>query len=791
MKTLKYIIIVFFTSIPLIVSSQPNYKVKGRVIDEISKEPLIGASILFDSLQNGVVSNEFGYFLFESNIKHQRIKALYLGYIPLELALNLTRDTLINLSLSPSIIQAEQVTIRANNAKQFISGVQTGTVAISRKEVKKLPTLFGESDFIKMVTLNPGIKTGSDADMGFYVRGGGADQNLVRLDNTTIYNPSHVLGIFSVFNSDVIKSAKLIKSGMPANYGGRLSSIVDVNTRKGSFTNFGIEGSFGLISSKATVQGPLLKDRLSIILSYRRSYIDEIFKPLVKTIYDIKGVFYNNTRYYFSDATGKICFNVNQKNKLELGHYHGKDNFSLFGLNSNFENEMSWGNRLFSLNWKRRFNGNWSSNYHSGYSKYKYQLDASQNGVSLQINSEIEEISTSIDFLNAKTDGQIIKFGINYSFYSFSPNNIEASNFGTKLEYGNNRLLQSQQMALYYNHEFNFNAKFKANLGLRYSGYSQMGPFTEIMYNASDLPTDTVFHERGKLIKLYHAPEPRISLRYRLNKNSSLKGSATLNYQYNHLLSSSAVTLPTDVWLPSSKVIAPQKSTQYSMGYFFNLEDNQYQNSINIYYKQYYNQVELLQGLISNYTDDSFEQSTTFGRGNSYGIELYSQKKYGNLAGWIAYTLSWTNRKFAEINLGKVYPAKYDRRHDINVTFNYELSERLSGSALFILSSGNAYTLPEYKYLISGNLTNGYGNKNSFRMPIYHRLDFSLKYILAINKKHESALILSLFNVYNRSNPFYIYFEASGNINDYNLKVTPRQLTVLPFIPSVSWNYKF
>ncbi len=768
-----------------------EYTISGEITDEVYSEPLIGATIRVDSSGNGTVANEQGFYYLKLPKGKHILTISYIGYTSVNKEINISKNSVVNFRLSTHSVLGEEIIVTSKNIKKNIEGVETGTTELNMKEIKKLPALLGEADFLRIVKLTPGVQSGSDADMGFYVRGGGADQNLILLDNVPIYNPSHVLGIFSVFNSDAIRSTKLIKSGMPANYGGRLSSILDFSSQNGSLTKTHLNGHVGLISSKIKIEGPIIKDMLSFNVSLRRSYLDEVVKPLMKPIVPGSRIFYENTKYYFYDINSKLHFRLNKKNRINITYYQGKDQYKLSKLPSGFENSMNWGNRLGSAIWNHSFNPNWKISTTVGYSEYYFGLNAYQEGIDMGLKSDVKDYLTKTEVINARKNNQIIKFGWEFINHVFRPNNIDASTGDIELNYGSNRELNACEGSLFYNHEFDLLHRMRLNIGTRYTYYAHIGPYIELKKNQLDEITDTTFHKKNGIIKTYNAPEPRISLRYLLNKNSSVKASFTQNYQYIHMASSAAVTLPTDVWLPSTGTIRPQRSSQYSLGYFNNFNDNKYISSINIYYKNYHNQIELLYGILNNYNDNIFEESMTFGSGSSYGGELFLQKAYGNFNGWIGYTLSWTNRKFDEINRGKIYPAKYDRRHEIKIIAAYEFSKKWILSGTFVFASGNAFTLPEYKYIIEGNLINGFGEKNSFRMPAYHRLDLSLTYIAKKTEKFESSFNFSIFNIYNRANPYYVIFNVTGNVYEYNLKITPSMVSILPIIPSVSYNFRF
>ncbi|MCG8697197.1 MAG: TonB-dependent receptor, partial [Bacteroidales bacterium] len=538
-------------------------------------------------------------------------------------------------------------------------------------------------------------------------------------------------------------------------------------------------------------EGPIIKDKLSFIVSARRSYIDEILKPAAKWMFNLNSSIFIDSRYHFYDVNGKLTWKVNHKNMITLSYYRGNDYFRIDSNKLDMSNLMQWGNELYTLNWNYSINEKWNLFTTAGTSKYTFLLNASQLQTNVEMLSEAEDLMAKTELSRSSFSGSIIKIGAEYSHHVFKPNNIDAKTTELRLDFGSNRELRSHESTLYYNHEFDPINRLRINAGLRYVLYFHTGPYFDNNRNEIGEITDTIYYPKNQIIQTYHSPEPRIALRYQINTQSSLKASYTYNKQFTHMVSASAVTLPTDVWLPSTENIKAQSASQYTLGYFYNFDDNMYQTSINGYYKKFTNQIELLNGIINNFQDNTFEESILQGNGNSLGLELFLQKNTGRLTGWVAYTLSRTTRQFDEINDGKIYPAKYDRTHDLNIVAAYDLTEKWILSGEFILASGNALTVPSHKFIMGGNLLNGYTDKNSFRMPMYHRMDLSLTYELNKTSKYESSLNFSVYNVYNRANPFYIYFDIRGDISENNLTVKPEQVSVFPILPSISWSFKF
>ena len=773
------------------IFGQEKIKISGKITDISTNEPLIGATIYLLNSNYGTISNEHGYFSLYLTSGIKQIGANYLGYHSDTIDIVIYDNIRIDIKLERMHFITKEVVVSTKAPEKNVKSVESGSVQLTMREITKLPALMGESDFLRIIQLTPGVSAANEGNSGFFVRGGGADQNLILLDNANVYNPSHVLGFFSVFNSKTIANTKLIKSGIPANYGGRLSSVLNFTSRDGDLKRYSIQGTLGLLSSNLLVEGPIVKEKLSFVFAGRRSYIDEVIKPIIRPLVPGSSTFYDNSKYHFYDLNAKLSLKPTTKDKITLTAYQGSDKYSIQELQIDFKNLMNWGNAVIALNWAHRFNTRWNLTNSVSLTDYHFNLEAQQNTVNVDLFSGVRDLNYKLTLANIQDNGSIIKAGLEYTYHRFRPNNLSAETYETDLQFGSNRVMNAHEASAYYNHEFDIFYNTRVSAGLRYSHYIHVGPYYQMNRNVINEITDTTYFGPQDAIKTYNDLEPRISLRYQLNKLSSIKASYSLNNQYVHLASSSAVTLPTDVWLPSTNLIKPQRSTQYTLGYFRNFLENQYTGSLNIYYKDFRNQIELLQGFMNNFHDNIFEESITFGTGESYGVELHLQKALGNFTGWIGYTLSRTTRQFDNLNEGNVYPAKYDRTHDLNIVASYDLNQKWNLAATFIYATGNAMTLPESKYVIGGNVITQNGAINSFRMPDYHRLDLSVNYNLTTTEKFESILNFSVFNVYNRANPFYIYFQIEGNVYDGNIEITPKQISLFPILPSISWIFKF
>ena len=698
--------------------------------------------------------------------------------------------------MKPTSYITDEVTIKAKKEDANIKNADIGKIEIDVEQVDQIPVLMGEKDILKTIQLLPGVQSGSEGSSGFYVRGGGPDQNLILLDEAVVYNASHLFGFFSVFNSDAINNMDLIKGTMPANYGGRLSSVLDINMKDGNNKKYGATGGIGLISSKLTIEGPIKKDTSSFIISGRRTYFDVLAKPFIDT------TAFSGSSYFFYDLTTKANYQLSKKDKLFISGYFGRDVFNFNSDDWGFKMNMPWGNATASLRWNHLFSSKLFMNTSLIFSDYKYELNMTQDLDSLpttetSLFSGIRDWNLKNDFSYYPNPKHKIKFGSNYVFHKFNPTSFSGSYDNLDLEQIIN--YYAHEYGVYVNDEFDVNDRLLLNFGLRYSGFTQVGPFERQVKDNSgqigQVSTDTtIIYGKGEIVEMYGGFEPRFSLRYLFNESSSLKFGFIQNYQYLHLTSVASSSLPTDVWLPSSDVVQPQFGRQISLGYFKNFSDNTYETSFELYYKKMKNLVEYNEGYMPGVSIglDNIDNNLTFGDGKSYGFEIFSAKRRGNLNGWVGYTYSKTTRQFDNLNNGNWYYAKYDRPHDLSVVLNYQISDRLNLSTVFVYASGNSLTIPKSMYIIDGNLITEWGDLNSYRMDPYHRMDVALTLKNKPQKKFSSSWTLSVYNVYNRKNPYFIYFETEGLLGGTeNVEIKAQQVSLFPIIPSISWNFNF
>jgi len=767
-------------------SAQGKYTISGYVKDSITGETLIGATLQLAGGGGGVNSNAYGFYSITLNAGEQLLSCSFIGYESRQVQIALSANRQINFLLVPKASTSQEVVVYGRRRDENVKNTQMGRFDLSIAKVKALPVLLGEVDLLKTLQLLPGIRNAGEGNTGLYVRGGGPDQNLIILDDAVVYNTGHLFGFFSIFNADAIKNVTLIKGGMPAQYGGRLSSVLDVAMKDGNANKFQVDGGIGLIASRLSVQGPLKKDRASFIVSARRTYIDVLVKPFIP-----KSSQFSGSGYYFYDLNTKVNYKISEKDRLYLSGYFGKDVFDFRNTRRSFSANIPWGNATATLRWNHVFNRKLFANTTLVYNKYNFAFNASQNNFNIRLASGIKDLNAKADFDYYPAPQHKIKFGALYTHHMFTPNILSGNQDSTAFKPNNANNKYANEAALYVQDDWELTDKFRISLGLRYSSFKQVGPYTKYTEDANGNKLDSTHYGSGEKIKSYGGFEPRGTLRYAIDDRTSVKASVTRNLQYIHLVSNAGSTLPTDLWVPSTYYVQPQIAWQYATGLFKNFKDNMYETSLELYYKNMQNQIEYKEGYTPSLSDP--EKQFVFGRGWSYGAELYIGKNKGRLTGWLGYTLSWTYRKFPQLNGGEQYFAKYDRRHDLSVVSTYELNKKWKLSAVFVYGTGNATTLPERFYIINGVLTQEYSRVNQYRLPAYHRLDFAATYtpIHKRKRKIQGSWVFSVYNVYNRANPYFIYFDQTGSPYNNTLKVEARKVSLFPVIPAVTWNFHF
>jgi TonB dependent receptor/CarboxypepD_reg-like domain/TonB-dependent Receptor Plug Domain len=788
--------------------SSEKATVSGYVKDSISGESLLGATVYIKELDKGAVANTYGFFSMTIPKGEYTVIINFVGYRAKVMKLNLRSNTTLNVDMPPAYIETKEVTITGEKKDKNVQSTDMGRVELDVEKIKSLPALLGEVDILKTIQLLPGVQDAGEGNSGFYVRGGGPDQNLILLDEGVVYNAAHLFGFFSVFNPDAVKNITLTKGGMPAQYGGRLSSVLDISMKEGNMKEYHAEGGIGYIASRLTVEGPIKKDKSSFVVSGRRTFIDLFLRePFISENSNISG-----NSYYFYDLNTKINYILSQKDRLYLSGYFGRDVFNFKSSDTGFKVRIPWGNATTSLRWNHLFTDKLFMNTSLIFSDYKFEFGAEQQQFDFRIFSGIRDYNAKVDLTWFPNILHNVKFGGNYIYHRFTPTNAYARSGDVVFDLGDVTRFYAHDAALYVNDEWDVTEKLRVNGGLRLTYFAHVGPFTRYVEDPAfdDKFIDTISYANGKKVADYMNLEPRLSLRYQLDKNSSLKAAYTQNYQYIHIASFGSVSLPTDVWVPSTDKVKPQYAVQYALGYFRNFEDNMYETSVEVYYKDMKNQIEYEEGAtpdgdVRNNPDNNF----VFGKGWSYGAEFFMKKAKGKLNGWIGYTLSFTNRQFPEVNLGRTYPAKYDRRHDVSLVMTYEYSKKWTFGMTWVYATGDALTLPNERFFMSagppvsidqgGNIDvnnnfyilSGFDKRNDFRQKAYHRLDLSATLRSQKQRKIKGEWVFSVYNMYGRQNPYFIYFDVEGNSQDGTQKVQAKQVSLFSIIPSVTYNFKF
>lgn len=771
------------------LSAQKNYTISGFVKEESTGESLLGANVFVKETRKGTVTNQYGFFSLTIPEGNYTLVFSYIGFVTQEFPISLTDDLRKNASLSSNAIETKEVIITGEKQDRNVQSTEMGREKIDIEKIKSLPAFMGEVDILKTIQLLPGVSSAGEGNSGFYVRGGGPDQNLILLDEANVYNAAHLFGFFSVFNSDAVQNITLTKGNMPANYGGRLSSVLDIQMKEGNNKRFGAQGGIGFVSSRLTIEGPIKKDTSSFIISARRTFLDLLLgPPFVSKESDISG-----NKYYFYDLNAKVNYRLSDKDRLFISGYFGRDVFKFTSPDSDFSLSIPWGNATGTARWNHLFSNKLFLNTSLIYTSYDFQFEGGQEQFSFKLFSGITDYNVKTDFTWVPSPKHNIKFGANYIYHVFVPSNASARSGDVNFNLGDIVRQYAHDGALYFNDEFELNAKWLFNGGVRLTMFSQVGPFDRFINDPiTNLPTDTIHYDTGEDVKTYSNIEPRFAVRYSVNESSSIKASYSQNYQYIHLASLSGISLPTDTWVPSSDRVKPQFGTQYALGYFKNFKNNMFETSLEVYYKTMKNQIEYEEGFLpENQVNGNLDNFFVFGKGWSYGAELFLKKSKGKFSGWIGYTLAWTKREFPDLNLGREFYPKYDRRHDVSVVMTFEASKKVTIGATWVYATGNLNTFPERLYVLSnGDIVEDYGGqRNNYRIAPYHRADISVTLKGKERKRFESSWNFSIFNVYNRYNPYIIYFDNS--VENGVVTIQAKQISLFPIIPSVTYNFKF
>jgi len=795
------LLLLSFKACLLLSLAQTNVVLSGVVSNQQDGETLADVQVKITNLSRGVFTDSVGKFSVNVPIGTHKIQVVAVGMQTYQSTITILKDTTIYIKIKALSKELQELEVVANRLEN-VESVHMGQLSLDITEIKKLPAFLGEVDPIRAIQLLPGISSVAEAGQGFYVRGGTPDQNLVLLDEAVIYNSSHLFGFFSIFNPDAVKEVNLIKGGMPAQYGGRLSSVLEVNTSEGNDKKFQASGGIGLISSRLTLQMPIKKDRGSFMIAGRRTYIDLLMKIAIPK----SSVFYGSG-YFFHDLNFKGNYRLTNKDKLFLSGYFGKDQFQFKDAEDGFNVQMPWVNATSSLKWQHVFNSKWLLNVSGTYSHYNFSFGSQQEEIAIKLTSSIHDIGSKVELTYFPNNRHTIKVGSQYIYHIFTPTSVSANQDNVVFNTGLGQQLFSHETGSFLSDDWDISEKFRVSLGLRLSTFDHVGKFTRFLKGNIIQPDSTVEYKRGEKVASYQTFEPRFAMRYLLSNSSSIKAGYAYNAQYIHLASISSVSLPTDIWYPSTEVAVPERGWQSAIGYFQNFYNNSIEFSIEGYYKEMNNLVEFREGTLpTENVNDNTDNLLTSGKGWSYGIEFFLKKNSGKFTGWIGYTWSKTDRKFPELNQGKQFPAKYDRRHDLSVVANYEVSERLQLGATFIFATGNTFTLPNSWYFHQNNLLFNYGDRNSTRIAPYHRMDVSITWhdrptkqrwdainnqTIFVKKRLRSNWVVSIYNLYNRANPYFVYLSRRGNIANNNIRLTAKQVSLFPLLPSITWNFQF
>ncbi len=751
-----------------VLVAQSNVTINGSIIDATTGEDLIGATIYDATSSEGAISNTYGFYSITiSQGKHKLIYS-YIGYEEYVIEFDFTANKVLNVELVPVQVELDGVEIVDVKKDDKLTSTDIGIERIDIRKVESIPVLFGERDVLKSIQLLPGISTTSEGSSGFSVRGGSIDQNLILLDEAPVYSASHLLGFFSVFNSDALKNMTVFKGGIPANYGGRASSVLDIAMKEGNNRKFQVNGGLGLISSRFTVEGPIVKDKISFIASGRRSYADLVAKA--------GGFIDNDIDLYFYDFNAKVNYKINNRNRIFLSTYFGRDDFGFGAIG------MDWGNVTGTIRYNKIFNDKLFSNTTVIYSNYDYSF---MLGQSASMASGIEDYGFKEDFTYYTNPHFTLKFGLNSTYHRFDPGQVDfGQNNALKLMMEQKQGLES---AVYLMTEHKLSDRLSMDYGLRFSMFNQIGEGHNYTYDSDNIIIDSAYFKKGEIMQNYFNLEPRLSMNYRVSDAVSLKASYNRTVQYLHLLTNSTSGQPNDTWMPSSFNLKPVYADQVAVGYFRNFFDDSYEFSLEAYYKKLYNISDFEDGTDLMF-NENIEAHILTGQGRSYGAEFYLKKKYGRLNGWISYTISKTETQIDGINKGKWYNSRYDKTHDLSIVASYDITERIKLSASWVYFTGNAVTFPSGRYEYEGETIAYYTERNGYRMPDYHRLDLGVQIKAKEGKRFKSSWDFSVYNVYNQYNAYTISFRKSET-NPGAMEAV--QMSLFGIVPSITWNFNF
>ena len=770
---MKYIILGFCLFFTHQLASQ-SYSVSGIITEENTLEPVVGVTIgVKNKPAYGDISDAKGNYTLTLPAGDHTLLYRIVGYKPFEKKVTIKGNITIDITMQADLVLLDEIEVSAIKKDRNIKNVESGVDRLEVATISKIPVLLGEKDILKTLQLLPGVQSAGEGNTGFYVRGGSEDQNLILLDNATVYNPSHLFGFFSTFNSDAVEDMTIYKGSMPANYGGRLSSTLDVGMRDGNMKKYNATGGIGLISSRLTLEGPIKTDKASFIVSARRTYADALAHAMgVKQI--------KKSTLYFYDLNAKISYHLSAKDKLTFTAYHGRDKLGLKDVM-----KTDWGNTVAGLKWNHIFSPQASSTTSFSYTNYSYNVGIDLTS-EIDVASHIRDFNFSQEFSFLPSEKSTIKTGVSSIYHQIVPGEVTARDT-TKYEIDPYAHRYSWENAIYASHNFKATDDLEVNYGLRGSLFSVLGGGDYYNFNDNQEVISTIKTKRGEFVKNYFNLEPRVSLAYQLNEFSSVKTAYARTTQNLHLLSTSPMSSTFDRWTGSTNYIKPEIADQVSLGYFRNFANNMFEFSAEVYFKDLKNQIDY-KDAADILGDDNFETEILFGKGRAYGMELFLKKKHGRLNGWIGYTLSRSEKKIDKINDNKWYAANQDRTHDLSVVAIYELNKRWTISGTWVYASGNPMTFPSGKYMVDGQTIQYYEGRNKYRAQSFHRLDLGATFVMVDNGKRYSELSFGLYNAYGRQNVYMYDFRQ----NQSNPGVSEAyKIYLFSVIPSISWNFKY
>lgn len=770
---MRFLLIVLLLTLSLAALAQNRYTIKGRINNADNGETLIGVSVgVKERPQQGSFGDESGYYILTLPQGEYNLIFKLIGYNTKQIKIKLNEDKTLNVDLEPEVVSLGEVEISAQRTNENVKNVQSGVDKLEIEMVNKIPVLLGERDILKTIQLLPGVMSAGEGNTGFYVRGGSNDQNLIMLDNATVYNPSHLFGFFSTFNSSAVDNMTIYKGSMPAQYGGRLSSTLDVSMKDGDLKNYHANGGIGLISSNLTFEGPIQKERSSFIVSARRTYADALARVIgVEQVKDSK--------LYFYDLNAKLSYVLSDRNKLTLTAYLGKDKLGLDKVAM-----IDWGNTIASLKWNHIFNAKAASATTLSYTDYTYNVSVDLT-TGLNVSSHIKDFNLNQEFSFYPNEKNAIKAGFTSIYHQVVPGDLSSKD-PSQLQISPYEHRNSWENAIFASNNMKLHDKLEFSYGLRLSSFSVLGGGDYYEFENHAI-TDTISTKKGQFLKTYWNIEPRLSAAYQLNDVSSIKAAYTRTTQHLHLLSTSNLSSPTDRWIANTNYIKPEIANQVSVGYFRNFSNNMLEFSAELYYKDLRSQIDYKDGADVR-AKEIIETELLFGKGRTYGLELFLKKRFGKFNGWVGYTLARSEKKINGINDGKWYVANQDRTHDVSVVGIYDLNKKWTLSATWVFATGNPMTYPSGKYIVDGHAIYYYEGRNSYRAPSFHRLDLGAICTLKKTKKYTSELAFSVYNAYGRKNPYMFGFRQN---EDERMVSESYMIYLFSVIPSISWNFKF